>query len=30
MEQPSTTMRILQAIMGVYHEYLAEVNRIGV
>lgn len=28
MEQPATTMRVLQAIMAVYHEYLAEVNKI--
>lgn len=28
MEQPSTTMRILQTIMGEYHKHLAEVNKI--
>lgn len=27
MDQPATTMRILSAIMGEYHKYLAEVNR---
>jgi hypothetical protein len=29
LEQPGTTMRILRAIQGVYHGYLAELNRIG-
>jgi hypothetical protein len=27
MEQPGTTMRILQVMQGVYFEYLAEVNK---
>lgn len=28
LEQPSTTMRILRTIQGVYHKYLEEVNRV--
>jgi len=28
MEQPGVTMRVLRLIMGVYHEYLVEVNQI--
>lgn len=28
MEQPATTMRILEAIMTVFQKYLAEVNKI--
>jgi len=28
MEQPATTMRILEAIQGEYHKHLAEVNKI--
>ena len=29
MDQPATTMRILQAIQGEYHKYLAEANQLG-
>ena len=29
MDQPATTMRILQAIQNEYHAYLKEANKIG-
>ncbi len=29
MEQPGTTMRILRAIQGAYHEYLREAQKVG-
>lgn len=29
MEQPGTSMAILEAVQAAYYEYLREVNRIG-